>query len=72
MTFGEDKPIPRAPEAFAEGVFIAGAIPDGHEGPYEPTLEEYVASIEAAAKSRTSQIQESYAEVVTRLKDQAS
>jgi hypothetical protein len=72
VTFDEDKSVPRAPEAFVEGIFVAGAIPDGHEGPYEPILEEYVASIEAAAKSRASQIREAYAEVITHLKDQAS
>jgi hypothetical protein len=53
-----------------EGLFVGGAIPAGHEGPYQPPLEEYVAAIETVFKIRIAQMQAAQAEAILLLRDQ--
>ncbi len=61
--------MPRESYAFIEGVFVTGAIPEGHEGPYQPSAEEYVAAVQDAAKYRIAQLQTAHEAAVSRAQE---
>jgi hypothetical protein len=65
-----EKTKPEAPRRSLDGLLVVGVIPDGHKGPYEPPLHEYVAAIESATEIRIAQVRAAQSEAITLLRNQ--